>query len=132
MAMAIPIPPPMQSDATPFLPPVLSNAYNKVTSTRVPANKNIYNCAWLCFCSRICVLHSFLKFKYTTLKKICILLSVTISTGFIAFCCWKFGEWVVSLLLVQYFSFLIWFLILLIFNSSYSSLEMEREVNWNL
>lgn len=34
--MAMPIPPPMQRDATPFRPPVLCSACNKVTSTLQP------------------------------------------------------------------------------------------------
>lgn len=34
--MAMPIPPPMQRDATPFWPPVLWSACNKVTSTLQP------------------------------------------------------------------------------------------------
>lgn len=34
--MAMPIPPPMQRDATPFWPPVLCSACNKVTSTLQP------------------------------------------------------------------------------------------------
>lgn len=34
--MAIPIPPPIHNDATPFLPPVRFKAYISVTNTRQP------------------------------------------------------------------------------------------------
>lgn len=40
IAIAMPIPPPIHKDATPFFFPVLSKACNKVTSILVPGTKS--------------------------------------------------------------------------------------------